>query len=404
MPDTLLNGIIINEILVDPNGALNFDTDGNGTAFETDEFIELYNSSNVTIDISGLELWDSGVGKWFTFPAGTLLAAGGHAMVMTSVQTGGALPTGAPGDLFFSAGRGSALINNGGDNVTLYDPSNDAFVQATYNGDSLDNPVLGAGGYSGFSATATRNGSGEDFGTDTDGQSLQRASDGTVIFTSDTPTPGVTNVCFANGTRLATPTGDRCVEDLRAGDQVMTADQGPRTITWLYSKTWTAAQMAAAPNLAPVLIRKGALGPGLPSRDLRLSRQHRMLVTGPIARRMFGSDEVLVPAMALLPLVGVTRDVPRGDVTYFHVMLDRHEIVFANGLAAESLYLGAQALRSIPAQALGEICTLLDVPLAGLGQSGGPVTPVRTIAQGKKALRLVQRHMKNRLSLVGTSV
>ncbi|MGB7319022.1 MAG: lamin tail domain-containing protein [Planktotalea sp.] len=171
MPDTLLGGIVINEILVDPNGALNFDTDGNGTADATDEYIELYNTSGSPIDISGLELWDAGVGQWFVFPPGTILAAGGHAMVLSGVQAGGALPTGDPGDLFFDAGRGSPLINNGGDNVTLYDPTNDEFVQATYNGDALDDPTLGASGYSGFSGTATRIGSGEDFGNDTDGQS-----------------------------------------------------------------------------------------------------------------------------------------------------------------------------------------------------------------------------------------
>lgn len=94
------------------------------------------------------------------------------------------MATGDPGDLFFDAGRGSALINNGGDNVTLYDPSNDEFVQATYNGDALDDPTLGASGYSGFSATATRNGTGEDLGNDTDGQSLQRTGDGADTFAS----------------------------------------------------------------------------------------------------------------------------------------------------------------------------------------------------------------------------
>ena len=60
MPDTLLGGIIINEILADPNGANNFDTDGNGVARNGDEFIEFKNTSGAAIDISGLERWDAG--------------------------------------------------------------------------------------------------------------------------------------------------------------------------------------------------------------------------------------------------------------------------------------------------------------------------------------------------------
>ena len=401
--DALLGGIIINEILVDPNGALNFDTDGNGTAHETDEYVELFNASGSAIDISGLQLWDQGIGNWFTFPSGTILQAGGHAMVMTGVQAGGTLPTGNPGDLFFSAGRGAALINNGGDNVTLYDPANNQFIQATFNGVPLDTPTLGGGGYTGFPSTATRVGLGENFGNDTDGQSLQRTSDGTNNFTSDTPTPGTTNVCFADGTCLATPTGQQPVEMLRQGDLVVTADHGARRITWVYSKTWTVAQMQAAPNLLPALIYKDALGRGLPDRDLRLSQQHRVLVQGPIAKRMFGTSEVLIPAVSLLPLAGVLLDSPTQDVTYYHVMLDRHEVVYANALPTESLFLGKQALCSIPQRALDEICTLLDILPTDLGTTSGPVTPARPFVKGKQAVKLVQRHDKNNRALVAQS-
>jgi len=399
LADTLLNGIVINEVLVDPNGALNFDTDGSGSADATDEYVELYNNSAIPIDISGLELWDQGVGNWFTFPPGTVLEPGAHALVMTGVQPGGSLPTGDPGDLFFDAGRGSAVINNGGDNVTVYDPVNDQFIQATFNGDSLDDPTLGSGGYSGFSSTATRSGSGEDFGNDTDGLSLQRDGDGADVFTSDGPTPGTTNVCFSNGTYLATPEGEKPIEQLRVGDLVLTADRGGQPIAWLFTKTWTPIEVAAAPNLAAVLIRKDALGTGLPSRDLRLSQQHRVLVQGAIAQRMFGTDQVLVPAKALLQLSGVVLDFPDQDITYYHIMLERHEIVFSSGLQTESLFLGIQALSSIPEPALAEICRLLDVPLADLGKTKGPVLPARMFAKGKRAIQLIGRHAKNNRAL-----
>ena len=102
--------------------------------------------------------------------------------------------------------------------------------------------------------------------------------------------------------------------------------------------------MQAAPNLLPILLLKGAWGAGLPNRDLHLSHQHRVLVCGAIAKRMFGHAEVLIPAKALLPLAGVMLDQPTGDSTYSHVMLDQHEVVFANSLPSKSLFLGKHAL------------------------------------------------------------
>ncbi|MGH1579272.1 Hint domain-containing protein [Planktotalea sp.] len=393
MPDSLLGGIVINEILVDPNGALNFDTDGNGTAAAVDEYVELYNTSGSAIDISGLELWDAGIGHWFTFPPGTILAAGGHAMVMSGLQAGGSLPTGDPDDLFFEAGRATALINNGGDNVTLYDPGNDEFVQATYNGDSLDDPTLGAGGYSGFSATATRNGLGEDFGNDTDGQSLQRTGDGSDTFGSEDATPGTTNICFADGTHVLTPDGPRRVETLAVGDLVLNADNTAVPLRWIFAKTWSADQMRARQNLAPICISQGALGVNLPSKYLRISQQHRILIEGPIARRMFGSDEVLVPAKALLSLAGVYIDEPSTPVSYYHLMLDQHDILISEGLRSESLYLGKQALSSIPHAALNEALMLLGLSKESLTQNRYP--PARPIAQMKQARRLIARHRRN---------
>lgn len=170
MVDVLRGGIAINEVLVDPNGAINYDTDGNGTAANTDEYVELVNTSGSAIDIGGLQLWDAGTGLWFTFPDSPLmLEPGAHALVITGVQTGGSLPTGDPDDLFFDAGRSSPLINNGGDNVVVYDPLADEYILATYNGDAQDTPETD---YAGFSGTATQVGAGENMGNDTDGLSL----------------------------------------------------------------------------------------------------------------------------------------------------------------------------------------------------------------------------------------
>lgn len=398
MADALLGGIVINEILADPSGATSYDTDGSGSVENTDEFIELLNTSAAPIDISGLQLWDAGVGNYFTFPPGSVLQPGAHALVITGVSQGGALPTGGPDDLFFDAGRGVAAINNGGDNVVVYDPANDEFIAATFNGDALDDPTLGTGGYSGFSSTATQNGAGENFGNDVDGQSLQRTPDGGDTFTSDTPTAGSGNVCFAQGTMFDTPDGLQLVEHIAAGDLITTMDHGPQQVTWVYAKSWSSREMMQMENLRPVTICAGAFGNGLPRRDLRVSQQHRVLVQGPIAQRMFGEAQVLVAAKHLTGLADVSIDLPDTPVTYYHVMFARHEVVFAEGLPTESLYLGAQSLGAIPAEGLREIEVLLGKSAADLFASD--VARARPFTKGRRARALVRRHIKNARPLV----
>ncbi|MBE9118335.1 lamin tail domain-containing protein [Lusitaniella coriacea LEGE 07157] len=167
----LRGGIAIDEILVDPNGRNNFDTDGNGTADALDEFVEIHNQSANPIDISGLQLWDAGQRNWFTFPDGTILGAGKSAVVIASLQPGGSLPATTDGNLAFNANSDRAILQNNGDNVVLYDPTADQYIQLTYNDAFTHNPPFN---YSNFSRTATRVGFVEEWGENVDGVSLVR--------------------------------------------------------------------------------------------------------------------------------------------------------------------------------------------------------------------------------------
>lgn len=398
MPDALLGGIIINEILADPNSSsANFDTDGNGTANATDEYVELRNVSDSAIDISGLELWDAGANNWFTFPPGTVLQPGAHAVIVTGVQPGGSLPTGGPDDLAFDAGRSTALINNGPENVVVYDPGSDTYIQATYNGDSLDNPATAGGAnYDGFSGSATRVGNGEDFGNDIDGFSIQRRPDGTFV-NDQTPTPGAQNVCFCDGTLISAADGDVLVEDLVPGQLVKTADHGFAPVVWIYARVLSVDDMHANTALLPIVIAKGALGHGLPKRELRVSQQHRMLVCGKIAERMFNASEVLVPAKALVDIDGIQIAVVSSAVTYFHVACSSHSILFANGAPTESFYPGKQALSALSEAGRNEFLTLFPELAEG---NLGAYEPARVLVNYRRGRRLATRHRKNRRELV----
>lgn len=190
-------GVCVNEILIDPSGdSASFDTDNNGTADDLDEFLELYNNSTETIDISGWEVWDSGSLLWFTFPGSpddstTTLAASAYVVVVAGVQTGGSLPSMTnPESIIFDAGNGSQTMNNTMDNVVLYDPGADEYVQLVYNGDAADDPTSS---YSGFSSMAVRVGPVEDFGSDEDGKSLTRYPSGDTYIIIHDSIPGAGN-------------------------------------------------------------------------------------------------------------------------------------------------------------------------------------------------------------------
>jgi hypothetical protein len=140
--------------------------------------------------------------------------------------------------------------------------------------------------------------------------------------------------CFCAGTRIATPTGERMVEDLHAGDSVLTESGRVVQVAWIGQSRYT-SKAAADPAFRPVCIRAHALGPGLPERDLSLSPQHRVVIEAVEAELLFGMGRVLVCAHHL-PAWAATSPEPEDDVVYLHLLLAEHEIVLANGQPAES--------------------------------------------------------------------
>ncbi len=178
-------------------------------------------------------------------------------------------------------------------------------------------------------------------------------------------------ICFTPGTRIATQKGEVAVERLKAGDKVFTRDNGAQTLRWVGRRDLTPQEMQAHPEFQPILIRQGALGKGLPERDMLVSPQHRMLVTSDIAALMFNEREVLVAAKHLTGLDGVDQ-VRTGAVSYLHLMFDHHEVVLADGAWSESFQPGDHSLRGIGAEQRGEVLTLFPElqTIAGLEAYG----------------------------------
>jgi hypothetical protein len=149
--------------------------------------------------------------------------------------------------------------------------------------------------------------------------------------------------CFTPGTSIATPRGERLVEELREGDKIITRDNGIQEIRWVGKRPLDWAGLAANPHLKPVLIEKGALGNGLPERDIMVSPQHRFLVVNERTQLYFDEHEVLVAAKHLVNNHQI-RQIDSMGLTYVHFMCARHEVVLANGAWTETFQPGDYTL------------------------------------------------------------
>ncbi|WP_176473838.1 Hint domain-containing protein [Actibacterium ureilyticum] len=149
-------------------------------------------------------------------------------------------------------------------------------------------------------------------------------------------------LCWTRGARVDTPAGLRPIETLAVGDLVNTLDHGPRPVRWVAHR-----RVPARDAFAPVHFAAGAIGN---DRPFELSRNHRILFSGAHVEFLFDEPQVLVAAKHL-----VNGDTIRlrqgGTVDYYHLMFDRHEIIFVDGLASESLLSGPASLNDRAAQA-----------------------------------------------------
>ena len=145
------------------------------------------------------------------------------------------------------------------------------------------------------------------------------------IFDPETGTVGY--ACFLRGTMIATPEGETAVENLKAGDLVLTHDGRSVAVKWIGHRTLRVRAIPEAKRIEamPIRIRKGALGKGQPQRELVVSPQHHMYLDG-----------ALVPAVLLVNGKTIVQDFSMEKIEYFHVELDRFDVILAEGTPTES--------------------------------------------------------------------
>lgn len=324
-----LNGIFISELLADNAGGAAIDTDGDGDTNKSDEFIELQNTTGSTLSLDGYELWSEKNGLLHSFDASDTIAAGGTATVVGNY-------TGTPPAGYFDAGvsEGTNWIPDGEgpkfDSIFLVDTNTGEYIVLSY-GNPPQTPILPTG----FTGT-TQVGTGETIdSTAPNGTAFARDATGTLVET--TPTPNTPNIpCFLEGTEIVTENGPVLVEDLLPGMQILTRDAGFVGLRGLGRFAPTALEMQRHPSLRPIAFPAGSVGN---DSDLSLSGSHRILVEDTVAEILFGEVEVLASARSFVGRNGVHVAARDKAIVYYHVLLDRHEIICADGSWVESLFL-----------------------------------------------------------------
>lgn len=384
---TLSSGIYISKVYADNNALgggteADFDGDGNpGGAFNdaanSDEFITLTNNSASSVDISGYELFSSGV-AYHTFPPGTVLGPGKSISVITNYNDPAGTPSprlqqanggntsldprtdsafGVTDTIIADNANGSGFTNSaitGGDatvalfNGDIASASEGLLVTWEPGGAASDPANYNGGGANGFSGTLV-----DTLVVPTTGNFPD--ADINILFdTNGNQTTGAPEFpCIGRGTLIETHVGKRRIEFLRAGDLVATRDHGLQKILWIGSRV---VEFTDGPDQArPIVLRAGCVAPGIPCEDLQLSPQHRVPVATSDGAAPGGDNAVLGPAQALTILPGVRVQHGCRSVEYFTILLERHAVIFANDLAVESFYPGPWGMNMIGARNRSEV-------------------------------------------------
>ncbi len=333
------------------------------------------------IDVSGSTIAENVVGN-----------AGSDTITVTNSSVGGRVASGADADVVDISGStvGSIRLGAGNDTLNFSSTSVSDDIRGGSGTDTLNLPAGTVVADSVFGTFTVEDGIGYSVSSGT----FTLPSGIVVTYSAFENGSGVP--CFTRDTRILSEVGERPIQNLKVGDLVPTMEHGVQRIRWIGRRSFERASLLGNPRLLPVRILAGVLGNEMPQRDLLVSRQHRMLVQSKIAERMFGTSQVLVPAIKLTVLPGVYVDESVEQIEYFHLLFDRHQVIFAENAPTESLFLGGEALKSLGSDAVREIFEIFPE----LKEKRLTPRPARYFPRGQQQRHLLQRHLKNNKPLL----
>jgi autotransporter passenger strand-loop-strand repeat protein len=306
---------------------------------------------NDVIDGGSLEIASGGIAQGVTMAAITdgyravIGVSSGGVASDSLIQSGNVVEVFAGGvvsDSIISAGGSEEVFSGGFATGTVVSAGGTEFIDAS--GGSTDIHLLSGGGielnyfpggyiYSSYAVSAALDSATDVLTVSARGESttVQLAGDYTgatfhglseegavLILAEGTP-------CYCRGTLILTSSGEVPVEHLRIGDRLITAFGAARPLRWIGRRRYAGRFAAHNRDVLPVIVRAGALGGGLPRRDLQVSPLHAMFI-----------DSVLIPARALVNGCTILQAQSVDRVDYFHLELDTHDIILAEGAASES--------------------------------------------------------------------
>lgn len=196
-------------------------------------------------------------------------------------------------------------------------------------------------------------------------------------------------LCFAAGTRINTAQGEIPVEDLRPGDLVMTVHGGPllQPLVWVGRMDVDVGRLRNRAAIAPILFHAGALGPGVPHSDLRVSPNHAMFLGGR-----------LVPAALLVNGTTIVQESWCRHVAYHHIELAEHGLVLAEGAVSET-YLDAGNRYLFDNAEIAPIA--VDFGAHRALRRGGAIPCAPLLAAGDPALAIIRRRLPGGMRTAG---
>lgn len=202
---------------------------------------------------------------------------------------------------------------------------------------------------------------------------------------ADKPGVRLAAVCLTTGAMIETPLGPKLIETLEVGDLVSTRGSGPQPLRHVLHRRLAPLTLKDRPHLAPITIRAGSIGVGLPRRNLSVSPQHSVLISDPRLETMLGSMPCRKVAAQLVDVVpGIVAARVMRTVTYVHLAFDKDEVIFAEGVPTECSDLAGRGCPAMPDASAAEVQEVFG---GLLGENGSVILPAQGGVSHEKGTR-----------------